>query len=164
MNEIQTQAVATANETDTAAVDTQEKKQESRSFTQDEVNAIVQKRLSEEKTKNTELLKAQAETDEREKQISEREKAVELQERKFTAKKLLNDKGLSAELAGFLDYSTEETALAGIEKLTEIIQSQKLPVENDTGMKVFNTGIKYGAPGEFKEESQFLKGFCKFNI
>lgn len=94
-------------------------KQEARTFSQEEVNAIVQKRLAEEKGK-AQKQQASPEADERDKVLQERENKLVLSERKFNAKQLLAEERLPTELIDFLDYSTDDTYKDSITKLSDI--------------------------------------------
>ena len=94
-------------------------KQEARTFSQEEVNAIVQKRLAEEKGK-AQKQQSSSEVDEREKALCERENKLAISERQFTAKQLLADEKMPAELIDFLDYSTDESYKESITKLSDI--------------------------------------------
>ena len=67
-----------------------------KTFTQEEVNAIVQERLAKEKAKHAKELE-DMQTD-----IIKREKKLDAQER-------LKEKGLPAELVGLVNFSDEES-------------------------------------------------------
>lgn len=115
-------------------------KQEARTFSQEEVNAIVQKRVAEEKAKAQK--QASPEVDEREKAFRERENKLAISERKFTAKQLLADEKMPAEFIDFLDYSTDESYKESITKLSDIFFKYGL---KDTGARVtINTGLSHG--------------------
>ncbi len=109
-------------------------KQEARTFSQEEVNAIVQKRLAEEKGK-AQKQQSSSEVDEREKALCERENKLAISERQFTAKQLLADEKMPAELIDFLDYSTDESYKESITKLSDIFSKYTGPcVRIDTGL------------------------------
>lgn len=95
-------------------------KQEARTFSQEEVNAIVQKRLAEEKGK-TQKQQTSPEADERDKDLQERENKLIISERKFNAKQALAESNLPAELVDFLDYSSDDSYKKSLEKLSDII-------------------------------------------
>lgn len=95
-------------------------KQEARTFSQEEVNAIVQKRLAEEKGK-AQKQHASPEADERDRELQERENKLIISERKFNAKQALAERNLPAELVDFLDYSSNDSYKDSLEKLSDII-------------------------------------------
>lgn len=96
-------------------------------FTQEEVNAIVSRRLSEQKISMS-------------KEIADREKAIEDRERQITIREKLKAKGLPEDLADMIKFdnadSLDETieALSGITKgeNTLEIEEKRLP-EGDHG-------------------------------
>ena len=85
----------------TAANDQQEK-----TFTQEQVNAIVGKRLAEQKQ--------QLESD-----FVKREQELDRREMNLRAKELLKEKGLPENLAGILKYDNEEELAKAIELINE---------------------------------------------
>ena len=78
--------------------------------------------------------------EERESKLAEREKALEIAERKFFAKDLLSSKSLPSELIDFLDYSSDETTKTSIEKLACILEKYG---SGASGIRI-NTGIDHG--------------------
>lgn len=72
-------------------------RQEERTFTQEEVNRIVQDRLARFK----------AEPNDREKELEQKEKDLEIRERKLKAIEVFTEKSLPKELLEVLDYSDE---------------------------------------------------------
>ena len=87
------------NTTGTAAEGQQEK-----TFTQEQVNAIVGKRLAEAKASN-------------EAALSKREEELNQREMQIRAKELLAEKGLPQELAKVLRYTDEESLTAAIDTI-----------------------------------------------
>lgn len=85
------------NTTGTATEQQQEK-----TFTQEQVNAIVSKRLAEDRTSRA------SEFDKREKELNQREMQIR-------AKELLAERGLPKNLADVLRYSDEESLKAAID-------------------------------------------------
>jgi len=79
------------------APETQEK-----TFTQEQVNAIVSKRLAEDRASRA------SEMDKREKELNQREMQIR-------AKELLAERGLPKNLADVLRYSDEESLIAAID-------------------------------------------------
>lgn len=75
--------------------------QQEKTFTQEQVNAIVGKRLSEAKASY-------------EAGLSKREEELNQREMQIRAKELLSEKGLPKELASVLRYSDEESLTAAI--------------------------------------------------
>lgn len=83
-----------------------------KTFTQEQVNAIIGERLAKEKNK------ADAAFAEREQQFAEREKDLAKRELLFRAKEKIDKKGYPLELLEVLDVSNEET----VDRALEIIQ------------------------------------------
>lgn len=73
-----------------------------KTFTQEQVNAIVSKRLAEEKSKN-------------EAALNKREAELNRREMQIRAKELLAEKGLPKNLADVLRYDDEESLKAAID-------------------------------------------------
>ena len=89
-----------------------------KTFTQDDVNRIVQTRLQEEKTRNAE---AAATLAQREQQIAQREAAFQKQELESKATARLTARGLSPDFLQLVDTSSPEAmerTLSIIEKNT----------------------------------------------
>lgn len=95
-------------------------------FTQEQVNAIVSKRLKEQKTALA------AELDQREKEISKREMAIK-------AAEMLNEKGLSKDLANVLKYDTEADLVAAIDTISNI-QGMKAK-DNGSGRQIIENRL-----------------------
>lgn len=85
-------------ETAGTATDTQQEK----TFTQEQVNAIVGKRLAEAKASNESLL------NKRENELNQREMQIK-------AKELLAERGLPRELASVMRYDDEESLMKAID-------------------------------------------------
>lgn len=84
--------------------------EQSKLYTQEEVNEIVKKRLGRErnkfeKTKNKLINESEFSSD-----LIEREKAVTLKEMKFEYAIKVQDEGLPLELVDYIDYSDSEKA------------------------------------------------------
>ena len=89
-----------------------------KTFTQDDVNRIVQKRLQEEKTRNEEAAAAFAK---REQELAQREAAFQRQELEGKAKARISARGLSDDFLALVDTSSAEAmerTLSIIEKNT----------------------------------------------
>lgn len=76
--------------------------QQEKTFTQEQVNAIVSKRLAEDRASRT------SEFDKREKELNQREMQIR-------AKELLSERGLPKNLADVLRYSDEKSLIAAID-------------------------------------------------
>lgn len=135
---------------DTKATAAEKQGNSEKTFTQDEVNAIVQKRLAAEKGK----AKGDDGVDQRIKELNERENALVLSERKFAAKQALTEKGLSTELVGFLDYSTDESFNESIDKLEQIIKEARLN-DQEGGVRI-DTGLDHG---DSRNDDAFTRAF-----
>lgn len=114
-----------------------------KTFTQEQVNAIVAKRLAEQKASLA------SELDKREKEVNRREMQVK-------AAEMLSAKGLSRDLASFLKYDDEKELEAAIEMIgnmqgakAETKPDQRLIIEN----KLSDTY------GQRTEPDQFRKAF-----
>lgn len=86
--------------------------QQERTFTQEQVNAIVGKRLAEAKASNEALL-------------SKRENELNQREMQLKAKELLSERGLPKELADVLRYDNEESLSKAIEVISRINKREK---------------------------------------
>lgn len=135
-NTVGTKATETMAE-ETAAVETKQATPTAKTFTQDELNAIIDKRLERERkdaqaridkavTEAQKLAKmsaderAEHERQELQKKLSEREAEITKRELRAEAKSQLSDKGLPVELAEVLPYTDADTtnaALAAVEKV-----------------------------------------------
>lgn len=76
--------------------------QQEKTFTQEQVNAIVGKRLAEAKASN-------------EAALNKRETELNQREMQIRAKELLSERGLPKDLANVLRYSDEESLIAAID-------------------------------------------------
>lgn len=90
---------------------------------------------------------------ERERVLAEREKALAVKEFKSQAKDSLKAEDIPTELADFLNYESEETMNAGIEKLVGIIHNR---YGKSTGMRV-DLGFQHVTPCRSTDDS-FLNG------
>ena len=86
-----------------------------RTFTQEQVNAIVSERLSKEKQKGETALA------EREKQFAEREQALANREALIDLKDQLKEKGLPAELLPVLNVQDKEALKTALDALDNYI-------------------------------------------
>jgi hypothetical protein len=107
------------NTTGTATVQQQEK-----TFTQEQVNAIVSKRLAEDRASRV------SEFDKREKELNQREMQIK-------AKELLSERGLPKSLADVLRYSDEESLKAAIDVIdkTRGFKESSVNTEQNNGKK-----------------------------
>lgn len=100
--------------------------QQEKTFTQEQVNAIVSKRLAEEKAKNETAL------DKREEELNRREMQIR-------AKELLSERGLPKNLSDVLRYDDEKSLIAAI----DLIEHTK-GFKNDSDENEQNKGIFEG--------------------
>lgn len=83
-----------------------------KTFTQEQVNAIVGKRLAEQKLQH-------------ESALAEKEKELNKREMSLKAKELLAEHGMSKELASVLKYDNEEELLQAINAIKDVVQESK---------------------------------------
>lgn len=91
-----------------------------KTFTQEEVNAIIGKRLAEQKAAAG-------------KELADREAELNQREMELRAKELLKEKGLPKELAGVLKYDDEESLMEAMELIEKASRSKiekYVPLEN----------------------------------
>ena len=116
-------------------------------FTQEQVNAIVSKRLKEQKAALA------AELDQREKDINKREMAIR-------AAELLSEKGLDKGLASVLKYDTEDELKTAIDTISNI---QGMKADQDGSGKSERRHIIENRLPEFHRDDtqpdQFKKAF-----
>jgi hypothetical protein len=137
MNEQNTVDTTVENTVETTAVEKEQATPTAKTFTQDELNAIIDKRLERERkdaqaridkavTEAQKLAKmsaderAEHERQELLKKLAEREAEITKRELRAEAKSQLSDKGLPVELAEVLPYTDADTtnaALAAVEKV-----------------------------------------------
>lgn len=91
--------------------------QQEKTFTQEQVNAIVSKRLAEAKASN-------------ESALSKREAELNQREMQIRAKELLTERGLPKQLADVLKYSDEESLVKAIDVI-EHTRGFKESAENE---------------------------------
>ncbi len=94
---------------------------------------------------------------ERERVLAEREKAFEISMLKSKAADSLKAKDIPTELADFLNYESEETMTAGVEKLAEII-GRHYAKSKPTGMTAV-LGGQHGNAISNDNNDCFLNGF-----
>lgn len=136
-NTVETTVETTAATEETTAVETKQATPTAKTFTQEELNAIIDKRLERERkdaqaridkavTEAQKLAKmsaderAEHERQELQKKLAEREAEITKRELRAEAKSQLSDKGLPVELAEVLPYTDADTtnaALAAVEKV-----------------------------------------------
>lgn len=95
---------------------------------------------------------------ERERLVSEREKAIELKERTMNVAKLLKEKGLSPELAEIIRIDSDEKNAENIERLAKLMNhnSSAASARFDTGMD-HNSGVAIAA-----DDNDFIRGFNEY--
>ncbi len=122
-----------------------------RTFTQDEVNDIVQKRLAKERERLSKVFQEEKQVSE----LEERERNILKRELRADAIEILNKGNLPTRLADLLDYSSEENFNSSMEEVTAIFRAalserikpfarQKTPIEGNAGSGM-NSYSKEGA-------------------
>lgn len=91
-----------------------------KTFTQDEVNRIVEKRLNRERSRFNGLLK---EEDPREAALADRERAVAVKELQADAREALASKGIPAEALELLNYTDKESCDKSIEAVKKLMDA-----------------------------------------
>lgn len=96
--------------------------------------------------------------EERERRLAEREKALEISERKLKAKELIKDKTLPEELLDFVDCTNDDAMIQSIDRLAEIIC--KIPSVNSDARNVMriDTGLNHNMFNNTKKNDDFVKG------
>ena len=119
-------------ETGTNQPQAPEAEHEEKTFTQDEVNEIVRRRLAKEREKFTSLMDGEGEN-----KLIEREKAVLKRELRADALDKLKEKQYPSSLADLLDYTDEESCNASFDKVIGVFQDLK--------KQAFEAAFKSGA-------------------
>lgn len=112
-----------------AGTEPETKPDENKTFTQEEVNAIIQQRLAREKEK------AKPEQDAA---LAAKELALAERELQLQAKELLMDKGLPKELSGIIKANDEKGLKEAIELLSKYIKTEK--EQPSTGFRIGTAG------------------------
>lgn len=112
-----------------------EQQQEEKTFTQDEVNAMIEKRLARERKKVSNIISGK---DPKELELDEREKTVTKREMQVTARTLLTENGIPDEALEILNYESEE-------KLQESIKLLRGIINTSTERQIFDR-LKGGKP------------------
>lgn len=97
---------------------------DNKTFTQEEVNKIVQDRLARERGKVP---------TEAEKALEKREKAVAAKEREISFKAIMRGQGISEEVYDALNCTSEDTLKKSLEILSPYINKSKEPIYNAVG-------------------------------
>lgn len=147
------------------ATDVKNDENVAKTFSQDEVNAIVSKRLAEEKEKAKTNLdeaiknaiaeekrqakltadeRAREEKEKQEKALSEREASITLRERQIEAREMLVEKGLSTDLTALVVDADKEIMANKIEKLEKAY--------NDSVASGVEDKLKGVAPKDFSSQ------------
>lgn len=114
-----------------------------KTFTQEEVNKIVENRLNRERRKLSSALIGE---DPREAELAEREKAVLKKELQAEARAWIANKGLPPESLDLLDYLDKESCNKSLEKLEAVI--------NEAVQARIGAVVKGGAPMKKAPESK----------
>ncbi len=91
-----------------------------KTFTQEQLNAIIKKRLGEQRQQH-------------ENELSEKEKELNRREMTIKAKELLSEKGLPKEMADFLRYETDEE----LKNCIDIMERIKGSGADESGFTVY---------------------------
>lgn len=97
-----------------------EQNQQEKTFTQEEVNRIVQERLAREKKKT-----ADQETTESNEGKDEHETSVDLRENRVECREFIAEKGYKKELLDISDTSNADTFKSQAQRLAELFADQK---------------------------------------
>lgn len=117
-----------------------------KTFTQDDVNRIVQERLAKEKAKNS------GEAD-----FAKREQELVRRELHMTAKELLSEKGLPVQLFDALNCADEETMKKSIGTIEKIFSELKANAAKPTQFKGFQPGGGNAKPTAEEAEDAALR-------
>ena len=159
MSEIQDTTQETTQET--TAVE-QQVTPPAKTFTQEELNAAVEKRIARERKQTEERIKeavteaqklakmsaderAQHEKEELEKTLKQRETEITKRELRAEAKSQLSDKGLPVELAEVLPYTDAETTNQALEAVEKVF---RLAVEKGVNERLKGQAPKVNAPAQ----------------
>lgn len=113
-----------------------------KTFTQDDVNRIVQERLAKEKAKNS----GEADFEKREQELAQRELHM-------TAKELLSEKGLPMQLFDALNCTDKETLEKSIATIETLFNEYKANAASNIKFKGFQpgSGSKTPDPGDVED-------------
>lgn len=106
-----------------------------KTFTQEDVNRIVQERLAKEKAKNS----GEADFAKREQELAQRELHM-------TAKELLSEKGLPVQLFDALNCTDKETMEKSIATIETVFNDYKANVTSNIQFKSFQPGASGKMP------------------
>lgn len=106
-----------------------------KTFTQEEVNRIVQDRLSRERNKS------QPETEIKLQELAEREKALEAREREASYRAILRKKDIPDEVYEALNCTSDEAFNKALEILNPYFQRAKEPFMNPVGPTTGGNGV-----------------------
>ncbi|MCM1101926.1 MAG: DUF4355 domain-containing protein [Acetatifactor muris] len=106
-----------------------------KTFTQDDVNRIVQERLAKEKAKNS----GEADLAKREQELAQRELHM-------TAKELLSEKGLPMQLFDALNCTDKETLEKSIATIETVFNEYKANATSNIRFKGFQPGSGNKSP------------------
>lgn len=106
-----------------------------RTFTQEDVNRIVQERLAKEKAKNS----GDADFAKREQELAQRELHM-------TAKELLSEKGLPVQLFDALNCTDEETMKKSITTIETVFNEYRANAAKQIKFKSFQPGMSKQMP------------------
>ena len=160
MSEVNTETTQETTQ-ETTAVE-QQVTPPAKTFTQEELNAAVEKRIARERKQTEERIKeavteaqklakmsaderAQHEKEELEKTLKQRETEITKRELRAEAKSQLSDKGLPVELAEVLPYTDAETTNQALEAVEKVF---RLAVEKGVNERLKGNPPKVGQPAQ----------------
>lgn len=106
-----------------------------RTFTQDDVNRIVQERLAKEKAKNS----GEADFAKREQELAQREL-------RMNAKELLSEKSLPVQILDALNCTDKETMEKSIATIETVFNEYKANATSNIKLKGFQPGVSAAMP------------------
>lgn len=106
-----------------------------RTFTQDDVNRIVQERLAKEKARNS----GEADFAKREQELAQREL-------RMTARELLSEKSLPMQILDALNCTDKETMEKSIATIETVFNEYKANATRNIKLKGFQPGASAGIP------------------
>lgn len=110
--------VGAAATEETAGAQGEKSEKKEKKYTDDDVDRIVSKKIARERERLQKLFNEEQEVSE----IEQREQKVLMREMKADAKDMLIERGLSASLAGVLNYESKEDMARSIEEVETVFR------------------------------------------
>lgn len=123
-NQTAVQEQAIPNESNESPESTQKEPEQPKTYTEEEVNALIQEKINSEqdKARKEAERKANMSIEERERELLRREEAIRKTEMKNLALEKLSEKKIPPEMSEFLNYDNEENLNQSIEKFNTAFQ------------------------------------------